>query len=79
MAVRGNTITGPDDDQGQLIAGIDFRAGSGGSATGNAISNYFVDGPSFGCGIRVATGVTPTLDANTFPPPGNEQDVCPNV
>jgi hypothetical protein len=78
LHVTGNTIIGPDDDQNVVIAGIDFRPGTSGSASGNAISNYFVDGPgpSVGCGISVATGATPTIGTNTFPSPGNEQNVC---
>jgi hypothetical protein len=79
LRATGNTIVGPDDDQGRLISGIDFRPGSSGDVNGNAISNYFVDGSGVGCGIRVATGVNPTIGTNTFPPPGNEQDVCLNA
>ena len=76
MTVTGNTIVGPEAHPAVLSAGISFQAGSAGSASGNAISNYFTDGAGGGCGIRVAPAVNPTLNANTFPAPGNEQDVC---
>jgi hypothetical protein len=77
MTVTGNTIVGPDDDMDVLITGVDFRPGSSGSVSNNAISNYFVDGPGIGCGIHVdAAAGEVTIGTNTFPPPGNEQDVC---
>jgi hypothetical protein len=78
MTVTGNTIVGPTDDPDVVVTGVDFRPGSSGSVNNNAISNYFVDdSPSVGCGIRVAAGAGEvTFGANTFPPPGNEQDIC---
>jgi hypothetical protein len=77
MTVTGNTIVGPDDDMDVLITGVDFRPGSSGSVSNNAISNYFVDGPSVGCAIRVDPDAGEvSIGTNTFPPPGNEQNVC---
>lgn len=77
MTVTGNTIVGPDDDDEFLVAGIQFGPGSSGSVSGNAISNYFDDSPGVGCGIRVSADAGDvTIGTNTFPPPGNEQDVC---
>ncbi len=77
LTATGNTIVGPDDDMNLLITGIDFRPGSSGSVNGNAISNYVVDGPSEGCGIRVDPGAGDVaIGTNSFPPPANERDVC---
>lgn len=77
LTATGNTIVGPGPITTVIPNGIDFRPGSRGSVSNNAISNYFVDGPSVGCGIAVQPGAGPVdIGANTFPPPGNEQDVC---
>ena len=69
LTATGNTMVGGTADGS---AGIQFRAGSTGSASGNAISN-------FDCGIRVELGVTPAIGTNTFPPPANEDDQCLNA
>jgi hypothetical protein len=77
LTATGNTIVGPDDDMNLLITGIDFRPGSSGSVNGNAISNYVVDGPCEGCGIRVDPGAGDVaIGTNSFPPPANERDIC---
>lgn len=76
LSATGNTVTGTGSGEGIETTGIDFRAGSSGSASGNAISNYLDSSPGNACGIRVAPGVSATIGSNTFPAPGNEFDVC---
>lgn len=90
VTATGNTVVGPGPIAGPTfstgpidapIAGIAFTQGGvigGGSVDDNEISNFFTTtSPDDGCGILVA----PLLDvdigpSNTFPDPGNEEDIC---
>jgi hypothetical protein len=71
VTVKTNTIVGPDDDDGGST-GVDFSNDAAGEISGNAISNYLTN-----CGIRIFAGAGDvTIGDNTFPDPGNEQDIC---
>lgn len=73
--VERNTLVGPDE---RASFGILVNGRGGTTAVNdNAVSGYADPGPPAPCGINVlqfAVGVT--LSGNTFPAPGNEQDVC---
>ena len=76
LTATGNTIVGPGPVPGPAF-GVAFFDGTEGSVDGNTISNYFDSAGTDGCGIFVADNAGDvTVGANTFPDPGNEQNVC---
>ena len=74
--VRDNTITGLGTDP-DGVNGVLYSGGAGGEVSGNTISDFRNVAAGTGCGIRIAADAgAATFGLNTFPPPGNTQDVC---
>ncbi|MFN8661414.1 MAG: right-handed parallel beta-helix repeat-containing protein [Thermomicrobiales bacterium] len=80
--LTGNTILGPGPDASRSLAasGIILEMGATGAVTGNQVSGFFdTDPDEASCGIEVPDPAHVVLAGNTFPPPGNEIDVCRGV